>query len=550
MIVISCVPSISTRHVVESVGDLLQPRDPPGLAQLGLVVARRILEQQRNDPLRDQVPPVDPGEALCDHGANAELRRGQRGVLAARSLAVVVAGDDEPSAPLLRAPRELRVSVLERELRDRGHVRAVRHHGRAVRGQVTGGDVVGRDDQDTELERVGQLLLLGRRLDVRAARDLDRPGLVGRNRLEDVRLDDRRSRGRARGQVGRGQLSRVGDLALQHRRGRNRRGAQVDAVVGRSAASREVPVERAQRVRARGRRLAHADARPAGRLEHPDARRQQLDIGARLRDLVEDLPRARRRGRRDQLLGEPVAAEHRAADGHVLVGRVDRRADADLRQRRAHELVDRDDVARARRLRDERDERREVDLLDLVEVVRRVAGGQLREVLRALLLVEPALRLVVGREHGAGRAELRDHVRDRPALGVRKRRHARAGELEDRAPPTAHAAPAQQLEDHVLRLDPGPLQLVLEEDADDLRARQLEGMPGHADGDVQAARRRSRSSRPSPTASCGCPRRRASCPESQTARSGCSGRSRSPAERTTRRTSQPWPAGTGGRPGS
>ena len=119
------------------------------------------------------------------------------------------------------------------------------------------------------------------------------PGLVGRNRLEDVRLDDRRSRGRSRGQVWRGQLSRVGDLALQHRRGRNRRGAQVDAVVGRSAAAREVPVERPQRVRSRGRRLAHADARPAGRLEHPDARRQQLDVRARLRDLVEDLPRAR-----------------------------------------------------------------------------------------------------------------------------------------------------------------------------------------------------------------------------------------------------------------
>ena len=144
--------------------------------------------------------------------------------------------------------------------------------------------------------------------------------------------------GRAGGRAGmlrRGQLARVGDLARQHRRRRDRGRAEVHAVVGRPAPAREVPVERAQRVRARGRRLAHADARPAGRLEHPHARGQQVDVGARLRDLVEDLPRAGSRGRRDQLLGDPAAAEHGAADGQVLVRRVDRRADADLRERRA-----------------------------------------------------------------------------------------------------------------------------------------------------------------------------------------------------------------------
>src|SRR4029079_7303312 len=102
-----------------------EPRDAPGLPQLGLVVVRRVLEEQRHDALRDQVAAMDPREALRDHGADSQLCRGKRGVLAARALAVVVAGDDETPAPLLRAPRELRVAVLERELGDRRNVRAV-----------------------------------------------------------------------------------------------------------------------------------------------------------------------------------------------------------------------------------------------------------------------------------------------------------------------------------------------------------------------------------------------------------------------------------------
>ncbi len=136
--------------------------------------SRPVLEEERDDPLRDQVAPVDPREALRDHRSHAELSRRERRVLAARALPVVVAGDDEASAPLLRPARELLVAVLERELGDRGHVRPVRHHGRAVRGQVAGRDVVGGDDQDAQLELVRQRLLLGRRLDVRPARDLDR----------------------------------------------------------------------------------------------------------------------------------------------------------------------------------------------------------------------------------------------------------------------------------------------------------------------------------------------------------------------------------------
>src|SRR5262249_61694534 len=93
--------------------------DLPGLPELGHVVICRVLEQQRNDPLGDQVAAVDPREALGDHGANAELRGRQGRVLTARALAVVVAGDNKASSPLVRPLGELLVSVLEGELRDR-----------------------------------------------------------------------------------------------------------------------------------------------------------------------------------------------------------------------------------------------------------------------------------------------------------------------------------------------------------------------------------------------------------------------------------------------
>ena len=148
--VISSSPSISVGQVVPALGDLAQARDLPRLSEPGLVVVGLVLEEEGHDPLRDQVAPVDAREALRNDGAHAQLRGGQRRVLAARALAVVVAGDDEASAPLLRPARELRVSELERELGDRGHVRAERHHGRAVRREIAGRDVVRRDDQHAQ----------------------------------------------------------------------------------------------------------------------------------------------------------------------------------------------------------------------------------------------------------------------------------------------------------------------------------------------------------------------------------------------------------------
>ena len=80
--------------------------DPPLLPLLGAVVVGLVRERERKDPLRDEVRAVDAREALRDDGADAEVERRERGLLAARALAVVVAADDDAAAPLLRAGRD------------------------------------------------------------------------------------------------------------------------------------------------------------------------------------------------------------------------------------------------------------------------------------------------------------------------------------------------------------------------------------------------------------------------------------------------------------
>jgi hypothetical protein len=71
------------------------------------IVVGGIREGQRQDAEVDQVLPVDPREALGDHHAQGEIARRQRGVLAARALAVVLAADQRVAAlvahPLARA---------------------------------------------------------------------------------------------------------------------------------------------------------------------------------------------------------------------------------------------------------------------------------------------------------------------------------------------------------------------------------------------------------------------------------------------------------------
>ena len=60
--------------------------------------SRRVDERERQHTEVDEVLRVDAGEALGDHGAQAEVARRDRGVLAARALAVVVAADDDVAA--------------------------------------------------------------------------------------------------------------------------------------------------------------------------------------------------------------------------------------------------------------------------------------------------------------------------------------------------------------------------------------------------------------------------------------------------------------------
>ena len=246
-------------------------------------------------------------------------------------------------------------------------------------------------------------------------------GLVLVGRREDVQVVDVRLQLRHLEHLGRvAVLARVADLALDHRHRRDGRRAQVDAVVVGAAAAGEVAVHRAQRVGARRRRLAHADARPADRLEHAHAALDELAVDARLGDRGQDLARPRRRRRLDRRVHDlaVLVGQHGARQGQVQVAGVDRRAHAHLGDLGARDLLDRDDVAGRVRLGDERAELAQVDLLAVV-VLGVVVGAHLLEVVLALLALQPLARLVVGREDGRGGAQLGDHVRDRPALGDR-----------------------------------------------------------------------------------------------------------------------------------
>ena len=207
--------------------------------------------------------------------------------------------------------------------------------------------------------------VLGRRLDVRAARDLDPLGLVLGGRREDVHVVHVGLELGHLEQLGRvAVLARVADLAVEHRHRGHRRRAEVHRVVLGAAAAREVAVEGAQRVGVRRRRLAHAHARAADRLEHPHAALHQLAVDARLGDRHEDLARARRGGGGAALVhvAALLGREHRAGQREVEVGRVDRGADAHLLDRRAGHLLDRHDVVGVVRLGHQRPELAQVDL--------------------------------------------------------------------------------------------------------------------------------------------------------------------------------------------
>ena len=121
------------------------------------VVVDRVDERDRQDTEVHEVLRVDAGEALGDHRVQPEVARRDRGVLAARALAVVVAADDDVAAVGRdrSSARSWYVSSIgaERESADRRDVAAERQHPRAGGQDLVGRDVVADLQQHRSRDR-------------------------------------------------------------------------------------------------------------------------------------------------------------------------------------------------------------------------------------------------------------------------------------------------------------------------------------------------------------------------------------------------------------
>src|SRR3989442_6030968 len=106
------------------------------------------------------------------HGADSQVHGRDGGHLAGGALAVELPGHDDAPPGGLGAGHELRVDILEAELRDGRDVRAEDQDARPRRGDVVGRDLVAELQQYGRLQRLGDGLAERDRLDVRAARDL------------------------------------------------------------------------------------------------------------------------------------------------------------------------------------------------------------------------------------------------------------------------------------------------------------------------------------------------------------------------------------------
>src|ERR1700730_10464518 len=94
--------------------------------RLDPVVIAGMREGERQTPEVDQVLPMDAGKALGDHHLEAEITWRKRSVVAARSLSVVLAGDNGMSLvgpDLLGSPRIALIDGLECELARQFHSR-------------------------------------------------------------------------------------------------------------------------------------------------------------------------------------------------------------------------------------------------------------------------------------------------------------------------------------------------------------------------------------------------------------------------------------------
>ncbi len=332
-----------------------------------------------------------------------------------------------PTPAALARATNVGVDVPEAELRDGGHVGAEHEHRGAGRRDVVGRDLVAELDQDRRAQASrARLARAGTVLDVRA---LDHAGArgVGRRRRRTRPAIDAASDAGQRGSAGAPRVARIGDDAGQRGDGRRDGRAQVDRVLRRAAPPREVPVERAQALRAGGGHVADARAGAAGRLGDIGARGQQVGEQALARHHLEDAVAAREddegHRRRHLLAAQRVASPPTcpptscSCTSRPSTCSMGVPATSDDRHHA---------VGRAGQ-RDQRLERPRSTSISVVVLGVGIGGDRLPVAL-APEQPEVLARHLVRREHAGRERQLRAHVADRRALGQReaRRRPARA----------------------------------------------------------------------------------------------------------------------------
>ena len=347
---------------------------------------------------------------------------------------------------------------------------------------VGGGLVAGLDDHDA-VELLRQRLAVRRRADRGLADDLDGRRIVGGR--QDHGVVDREGLRVLEFRVVEAERERGGEFAGKRGGAGGLRADQVGLVALRAGASGEVAVERADRDGAVCGALALSDAGAAAAFE--DAGSGGDDVGelAVGGEHGEDLAAAGGDVEGDVRV-DLASPEHPGDDGEVAVGAVRAGADDDLVDLHAGELGDGPDVVRAGRARRHGLERGEVDVDDAV-VFGVGVGDEFGPDGAASLRLEEGAGAGVGREDGGGHAQLGAHVGDGGALGDGEGGDAGAEILDHAADVALRREDAEDLQDDVLRGDPG-LELPGEADADDLRIGEAERLARHGERDVQPAR--------------------------------------------------------------
>ncbi len=138
------------------------------------------------------------------------------------------------------------------------------------------------------------------------------------------------------------------------------------------------------------------------------------------------------------------------------------------------------DVIGAAGLRDQRLDLAKVNF-DFFVVPGAGIGRERLPVLLALLGAQEPAGHLIGREEAGGRAQFLRHVADGLAFVDGDALQSGTGVFHHFADPAFDGEPAQQLEDHVLRRDPGR-KLAHQIHAHDLRTRDVERLAGHCRG--------------------------------------------------------------------